>query len=1113
MSETRDQDPAAPFTDPLGSLRAALRNRYEIERQIGQGAFATVYLARDLKHERKVAIKVLNADPESETGEIRFIREIRLVARLQHPNILPLHDSGHVETQLYYVMPYVTGETLRMRMQRERQMGVTAACGIARETADALAYAHGQGIVHRDIKPENILLSGGHAIVADFGIARAIDVGGVRQLTMTGVGGPGTPAYMSPEQLLGDRPVDARSDIYSLGCVLYEMLAGKPPFPGKDGFVKRFTERPPHITSLRRGAAPWLDAVVAKALSRDPADRYATATELVSALCEPSLPTRTPTPNREHILRNALASPPLFESDPLQPRELAEGFPDPRRAPAVDSNQPLPEPAGRRQRLIRGVRAHPLRSAIPFVALLALALVPVSIKRDGSFLSLFGGGTRLDSTRIAVLASGAPAPGASAAGAGVADSLYDAFTRWDGSPVVPESRVAQAISDGASPPNTEAAALSLARRVGAGKAVWIHSSGTSEAPRVRVHLYDARSAETLDEFGVPPAPRGDAFYANAVQRLVGLSDRPPAATGCDDRTRSFRAWSACSRGHIALARWDVPAAKGGFLEAISADGNYVPAHLWLGQLLLWTSPESGEWRAHAVRASQNVSGLTSRDSSLAVAVGALASNDFPAACDTYSRLKDREPQSFVGWYGLGECRRLDKAVVPDRRTKSEWAFRSSLHTALRMYERAVALEPRAHSLLTYRKVQALLPTSPDKTFIGFAADSSTFAASPSIENDTLAFVPYPVAEFAALPASATRTHNAALERNSRLLLGFATEWARQFPRSPDAQEALADILETRGEVADVHSSGRPSALGAVLRAVSLTRNDQQRLRLAVREVRLRLKRQEFGRASAIADSLLVRHRAPQPEDAYELIGLAALTGRVGHTSVLARQGAWRVVATPVRIAPPLAAAGADLLAYAALGACGEQVSQLLRTVERQLQSYVAETHRAEVRRVLKNRALSMLVPCTGGQSALEIAAPQDRLYRMQRAFARGDVRTVRATFDTLSQMRRGSRPGDLTMDYTYQEAWLKAAIGDTAAAIDQLDLALGALPTLSAVSLQEPGAAAAVGRAMVLRTDLATGQRDFRTGRQWAAAVSALWSKADEPLQPTVARMRQLAAN
>jgi eukaryotic-like serine/threonine-protein kinase len=279
--------PSAP-QDTLAPLRAALAGRYEIEREIGQGAFATVYLARDARHDRRVALKVLNAHPGSETGELRFIREIRVLARLQHPNILPLHDSGHVEALLYYLMPYVSGETLRLRMSRERQLPIDAAIRVASEVADALAYAHGQGIIHRDIKPENILLSGGHAVVADFGIARAIDLGGIQQLTRTGMGGPGTPAYMSPEQLMGDRELDGRSDIYSLGCVLYEMLAGKPPFAGKEGFVKRFTEMAPRPSVLRKDTPEWLESVVAKMLERNPADRFGNADDLVGALAKKS---------------------------------------------------------------------------------------------------------------------------------------------------------------------------------------------------------------------------------------------------------------------------------------------------------------------------------------------------------------------------------------------------------------------------------------------------------------------------------------------------------------------------------------------------------------------------------------------------------------------------------------------------------------------------------------------------------------------------------------------------------------------------------------------------------------------------------------------------------
>jgi serine/threonine protein kinase/Tol biopolymer transport system component len=290
------------MTDPIGPIRQAVAGRYTIEREIGQGAFATVFLARDLRHDRYVAFKILNADPSSETSELRFLREIRMLASLQHPNILPLIDSGHAEAMLYYVMPYVTGESLRGRIARERQLAFEAAVTIAREVSDALECAHQKGIIHRDIKPENILLSAGHPVIADFGIARAIDLAGVRQLTRTGVASPGTPAYMSPEQLMGDKEVDRRTDIYSLGSVLFEMLTGKPPFAGKDGLVKRFTEAPPMPSALRSRLPRALDAIVARALARDPRDRYSTAGELTTALAEaslaPAIEPVTPAPGR-----------------------------------------------------------------------------------------------------------------------------------------------------------------------------------------------------------------------------------------------------------------------------------------------------------------------------------------------------------------------------------------------------------------------------------------------------------------------------------------------------------------------------------------------------------------------------------------------------------------------------------------------------------------------------------------------------------------------------------------------------------------------------------------------------------------------------------------------
>jgi serine/threonine-protein kinase len=273
-------------TDTLARLQVGLQGAYQIEEEIGRGGMAVVYRARDLRHDRAVAIKVLREEIGAAVGSERFLQEIRIESRLQHPHILPLHDSGVVDGLPYYVMPYVEGESLRDRLTREGQLAVDEAMRIAREVGDALYYAHTQGLVHRDIKPENILLSSGHAIVADFGIAQALSEAGGARLTATGIV-IGTPAYMSPEQAGGAVRIDARSDVYSLGCVLYEMLVGEPPFGGRTAqavLARHIQERPPSIEVVRPDVPHHILLAVERALAKAPADRYATAADFVGAL-------------------------------------------------------------------------------------------------------------------------------------------------------------------------------------------------------------------------------------------------------------------------------------------------------------------------------------------------------------------------------------------------------------------------------------------------------------------------------------------------------------------------------------------------------------------------------------------------------------------------------------------------------------------------------------------------------------------------------------------------------------------------------------------------------------------------------------------------------------
>jgi len=282
-------------SEPLERLNAALAGRYALAHELGSGGMATVYLADDLKHHRPVAVKVLRPELASVLGPERFLREVEIAARLNHPHILALYDSGEADGFLYYVMPYVKGESLRHRLEREQQLPIDEALGITRQIASALDHAHAHDVIHRDVKPENILLYEGEAMVADFGIALATSAAAGERLTQTGLA-VGTPEYMSPEQSVGERALDARSDVYSLACVLYEILAGEPPYTGRTAqavIAKRLTDPVPAVRRLRTTVPAAVEQALMKALAKTPADRFASTGAFAEALTAPA-PVRSP---------------------------------------------------------------------------------------------------------------------------------------------------------------------------------------------------------------------------------------------------------------------------------------------------------------------------------------------------------------------------------------------------------------------------------------------------------------------------------------------------------------------------------------------------------------------------------------------------------------------------------------------------------------------------------------------------------------------------------------------------------------------------------------------------------------------------------------------------
>jgi len=316
------------MVDLQDRVRAAVADRYQVEREIGRGGMATVFSAQDLKHRRPVALKVLHPHLAVNLGPERFLREIQIAARLQHPHIVPLYDSGQAGDLLYYVMPYIDGESLRQRLVRVRQLPLDDALQIARAVANALDYAHRHQVVHRDIKPENVLLHDGEAMVTDFGIAKAVSAAAADNLTQTGAT-VGTPAYMSPEQAAGEAELDGRSDVYSLGCVLYEMLGGRTPFTGPTAqaiIAQCFTTPVPSVRTLRDSVPDTIEQAVGKSLAKTPAERFATAAQFAQALAGPGS-TTPPAATPAASVAKSIAVLPFADMSPQRDQEyFCEGL-------------------------------------------------------------------------------------------------------------------------------------------------------------------------------------------------------------------------------------------------------------------------------------------------------------------------------------------------------------------------------------------------------------------------------------------------------------------------------------------------------------------------------------------------------------------------------------------------------------------------------------------------------------------------------------------------------------------------------------------------------------------------------------------------------------------
>ena len=1039
-------------------LHETLEGRYLLKREIGRGGAATVYLAHDVRHERLVAIKVLHQELSHALGAQRFLREIKLTASLQHPHILPIHDSGEAHDQLFYVMPYVEGETMRQRLGADNRLSIEEAVRIGREVAGALAYAHERGVVHRDIKPENILFSGGHPILADFGIARAIDRAHekiTQQGTITG-----TPAYMSPEQAR-DRAFDGRSDVYSLACVLYEAIAGVPPFVGETPqqlLSQRISKVAPLLREYRHDVPPPIESVISKALSMSPDDRFDDARAFSAALS----------------------------------------------AAIGNSGETLTARVQRRSRA-----SSPLLWAGAVAALITAVAASTPQGRD-EFDLMTG---RIDTAQYAIVPFHyTDASRVADEQEPVAQGLYAAMREWDGLKLSSDMSVSDAVRRVAD--STLDGRMAVARRARAGKLVWGHVHATPDSVFVRASVYDAVNGALIREVPFAASRAFLSTHPSALRelaadllRLRGAEKLPH--TG-DVGTRSLAAWRAFEEGERDLHAWHVLPAMAAFERAAIADPDYAHAQVWLAQLQVWRGKPIAQWSPHLSAALRTRASLDPRASAIVEALEALQHASFAGACDAYRALRSRDSLDVTAWLGLAHCQGFDPLVIRSPSSPTGWTFRGSIAAAQEAYARALQIAPSAFGAFPFSRVSRLYVIESIVPRHGVSSDSARFVSYTDLAHDTLVSNASPYADLNRKSLEAMAPANdRALMRSREALIGLLSTLVQRLPDDPDAFESLARVLETRDEISGTPHGGY-SALSAIDRAKVLATDSVQRARLGAADVRLHLKLGDFARTASIGDSVLASSPHAAGEQALYLAGVAALLGREHAAFTYLRASGSSVALAGAPAVPLVEDVATALFMRTALGVCDDSVRALHRRVSPMLESYVNASQRAEALRGIMQRPMIFGVGCLGAPATVDLRGQRSPMMLAIQAFGRGDRAAARGLLDTM-QLRPLMRPGEISLDQTIGEAWLCAALGDSASAIRHLDLTLTALPTLTPYIVYEPGMAAAVGRAMVFRADLASRTKDPGTAALWAGRVLTLWARSDPSLAPTLARMRVLA--
>ncbi len=1019
----------------FGSFEYALADRYRFEEELGRGAMGTVYRVHDLRLQRDVAIKMLHPLLTNELGVGRFQSEIRIAASLHHPSIVSVHESGEADHRLFYAMDYLGGETLRARMQREKQLGIEDALRIVDQVAAGLQYAHDHAIVHRDVKPENILLADGRACIVDFGLARALGDVDAQRLTASGLS-VGTPHYLSPEQASAEKEVGPKADQYALACVLYEMLVGEPPFTGPTASsiaMRHITETAPLLRTRRKTVPVAVEQAIVRAMEKVPADRF----DRIEFFVRANRLTRTST-----------------------------GRPAAPTAP-------------------RGRRTIALVAAIIIMLLGAL----IAKNRSQAASALDDGwrtvvGKALDTNSLVVVAS--PADTSSTAVA-LRDRLRDALARWSDVRV----SVAVAVPTMASGSDLIDAAASAARSSQAGRfVIAVTSSMPADSVRLRAMLFDTRRKTLLRDRVVTEGPKWASTEYPVAQLATALMADVEGVSGLQrisDGTTSLGAFNSFLSGEKALQTWNLRGADSAFSRAARIDPSFSQAVLGIARARAWARDEVPELATLTMRALAQPQLLPAHDQLLARALGDLAKRRWPQACAHFDSLLVTDSSSVDALLGLAECSRRDRVVVRSRVHGGRYAFRGSLPRATWAIERVMSGLGEIDSCCGARALELLRRgyafVGHTQIRFGVSEDgTTTFSAYPGLRADTLVFEPQPNDGRILKPPP---TQSDAIQQQREGLLDASAKRVALNPKNAAALELLAEAMEL---------SGSRAAIDTTKRARTLSNDIQQSIRLAVKEVLLRVKfglpgdLKELTAAKRLADSLLAHSSSTDAATANLLGCVAVLTGRSELAATLAERSA-EASASPVPVPLELLGTARSFLAYASVGAPIESLRVLDVRLSDGIANGVAIKQQRMVREMFLERAATIAYPSFQSRLFRESIETDDDLLAAEIAHRNKEPGKARNKLLKLEKARAGLRASDLTFDRLYPEAWLWASLGDSVKALAIVTQPLNAIRNMPVRLLGDISIAGTLVQTMMLRARLEIARKNAQNAAEWTRAA------------------------